>query len=312
MATYKKNEIDLVNIYIVEIDYYLDETVFNGEYLKNEDRQLVYFGLQNVDGDYLNKLSNEDLTNCITSDDDNYTIKLEKVDNTGAKIFINKPKKKLTLDKRYKVCSFYFIDILQKKHRFLQLTYKPKKICSYTNVFSIQPLIQISTPTFSFNQLYSVINYNGTGGVIDITELKKASSYDIKSQDLDNKILCAYGKDKDNNTCNVPPNINLLTYTYYSFYVLSDQSWFYNESGYTPIDFLSIGYDKIYNIKNMSIFDYSQNKISYKGFNGSNDNLLYFCAINESKVIPIFKIVTFYSDRSKMNQNETYTTYIIK
>lgn len=103
MATYKKNEVELVNRYTVEIDYYLDETVFNGEYLKNKDGQLVYFGLQNVDGDYLNKLSDADLTNCITSSDDNYTIKLEKVDNTAAKIFVNKHKKKLTLDKRYAV-----------------------------------------------------------------------------------------------------------------------------------------------------------------------------------------------------------------
>lgn len=43
MATYKKNEVELVDIYTVEIDYYLDETVFNGEYLKNKDGQLVYF-----------------------------------------------------------------------------------------------------------------------------------------------------------------------------------------------------------------------------------------------------------------------------
>ena len=80
MATYKKNEVKLVDIYRVEIDYYLDQTVFNGEYLKNKDGQLVYFGLQNVDGDYLNKLSDVDLTNCITSEDDNYTINLEKVE----------------------------------------------------------------------------------------------------------------------------------------------------------------------------------------------------------------------------------------
>ena len=115
MATYKKNEVRLADIYTVEIDYYLDETVFNGEYLKNEDGQLVYFGLQNVDGDYLNKLSDADLTNCITSDDDNYTIKLEKVDNTAAKIFVNKPKKKLTLDKRHAYILFYYIDSLNNK-----------------------------------------------------------------------------------------------------------------------------------------------------------------------------------------------------
>ena len=121
MATYKKNEVELANFYRVEIDYYLDETVFNSEYLKNKDGQLVYFGLQNVDGDYLNKLSDTDLTNCITSDDDNYTIKLEKVDNTAAKIFVNKPKKKLTLDKRQAYVDFYYIDSLNKKIIFLTL-----------------------------------------------------------------------------------------------------------------------------------------------------------------------------------------------
>ena len=83
MATYKKYEFKLLPVYNVEIDYYLDETVFNGEYLKNEDGQLVYFGLQNVDGDYLNKLSDADLTNCITSNDDNYTISVE---NSGVHI----------------------------------------------------------------------------------------------------------------------------------------------------------------------------------------------------------------------------------
>lgn len=120
MATYKKNEGRLIT-YRVEIDYYLDETVFNGQYLKNEDGQLVYFGLQNVDGDYLNKLSDVDLTNCITSEDDNYTIKLEKVDNTAAKIFVNKPTSKLTLDKRIQIITYKFKDIQTIYMNFLKL-----------------------------------------------------------------------------------------------------------------------------------------------------------------------------------------------
>ena len=135
MATYKKNEGRLIT-YRVEIDYYLDETVFNGEYLKNEDGQLVYFGLQNVDGDYLNKLSDADLTNCITSNDDNYTIKLEKVDNTAAKIFVNKPKKKLTLDKRRAYIDFYYIDSLNNKNKIFRFIYAPKE-CSYSKAYYI-------------------------------------------------------------------------------------------------------------------------------------------------------------------------------
>ena len=125
MATYKKNEGELITTYTVEIDYYLDETVFNGEYLKNEDGQLVYFGLQNVDGEYLNKLSDVDLTNCITSSDDNYTIKLEKVDNTAAKIIVNKPKKKLTLDKRFAYSYFYYTTILGENISLFSIFYYP-------------------------------------------------------------------------------------------------------------------------------------------------------------------------------------------
>lgn len=118
MATYKKNEYKIVSEYRVEIDYYLDETVFNGEYLKNEKGQLVYFGLQNVDGDYINKLSDTDLTNCITSNNGNYTIKLEKVDNTAAKIFINKPNQKLSLKSiRWDSVMFYYINTLGEKKR---------------------------------------------------------------------------------------------------------------------------------------------------------------------------------------------------
>ena len=127
MATYKKYEGRLITNYRVEIDYYLDDTPsFNGTYLKNEDCQFVYFGLQNVDGDYLNKLSNEDLTNCIATSDEDYTIKLEKVDNTAAKIFINKPKSKLTLDKRKAHVHFSYIDILNNQISLFYIDFFPK------------------------------------------------------------------------------------------------------------------------------------------------------------------------------------------
>ena len=215
MATFKKNEVRLITTYRVKIDYYLDETVFNGEYLKNEDGQLVYFGLQNVDGDYLNKLSDTDLTNCITSEDDNYTIKLEKVDNTAAKIFVNKPKKKLTLDKRRAYIDFYYIDSLNNKHSIFTLSYYPQEICSFTECFSVQKLQKIGNPSFSFSQLYFVINYNDTGGIIDLDTLKSASTVDISSNELNTKllyVLFATG-DKENNIYN---NLDNLIYTYYS------------------------------------------------------------------------------------------------
>ena len=315
MATYKKNEVKLVDIYRVEIDYYLDETVFNGQYLKNEDGQLVYFGLQNVDGDYLNKLSDVDLTNCITSEDDNYTIKLEKVDNTAAKIFVNKPKKKLTLDKRKAYIGFYYIDSLNNEHRIFTLSYYPQEICSHTECFSVQKLLKIGNPSFSFSQLYFVINYNDTGGVIDITELKKAGSFDITSKDLNKNILFAYnskGIDKS-----IRPFINQSIYTYYSAHVIITQNWYLYENGFTPINFLSNGYDKLYESCDMStrgMFDYSKNRLTYKTFNSGEDGILYFCAINEStnNVIPVFKIYTYYYNRTEMKSDETYTTYIVK
>lgn len=314
MATYKKNEVKLVNTYTVEIDYYLDETVFNGEYLKNKDGQLVYFGLQNVDGDYLNKLSDADLTNCITSSDDNYTIKLEKVDNTAAKIFVNKPKKKLTLDKRCAYIGFYYIDSLNNKHYIFRLAYYPQDICSFTECFSVQKLQQIGNPSFSFSQLYFIINYNGTGGVIDITELKKAGSFDITSKDLNKNILFAYNNKITNES--IRPFINQSIYTYYSGYILIDSDWYLYESGFTPIDFLSNGYDKLYDSYDMfpdKIYDYSNNRIAYS-INGGKDGILYFCAINEStnNVIPVFKMNTSLPDRSEMKSDETYTTYIVK
>lgn len=315
MATYKKNEGRLITIYRVEIDYYLDETVFNGQYLKNEDGQLVYFGLQNVDGDYLNKLSDTDLTNCITSSDDNYTIKLEKVDNTAAKIFVNKPKKKLTLDKRKAYIDFYYIDSLNNKRSIFTLSYYPQQICSLTECFSVQKLLKIGNPSFSFSQLYFVINYNDTGGVIDITELKKAGSFDITSKDLNKNILFAYSiKNADKS---ILPFINQSIYTYYSAYIIIAQNWYLYESGFTPIDFLSNGYDKLYEYSDMIhlyIFDYSKNRLTYTTINSGEDGILYFCAINEStnNVIPVFKMYTYYYDRTEMKSDETYTTYIVK
>ncbi len=310
MAIYKKNEVDLVTTYTVEIDYYLDDTVFNGEYLKNEDGQLVYFGLQNVDGDYLNKLSDVDLTNCITSDDNNYTIKLEKVDNTAAKIFVNKPKKKLTLDKRKKSVSFYYTNILGKNNVLFNIFYHPK-ICHYSRIYNIYQIYKISTPTFSFNNLYYVINYNGTSGVIDIDVLKTASTIDITSNDLDKTFL-----HDDNFTHALPSNINNLIYTYYS----TDHTyWYLYESGYTPIDLLSKHYDRIFSVNTdfsslRGIFDYKMNRINGT-FNSGDDGYVYFCAINHTNntVVPVFKMNgNTIIERNKNVPEDTYTTYIIK
>ena len=304
MATYKKNEVDLVSTYIVEIDYYLDETVFNGEYLKNEDGQLVYFGLQNVDGDYLNKLSDVDLTNCIISEDDNYTIKLEKVDNTAAKIFVNKPKKKLTLDKRYVNVHFFYIDV---SNYVFTIKYHPAE-CSYKQVYYIFQINKIANPTFSFNNLYYVINYNETGGVIDIDILKTASTIDITSNDLNKTFL------HDNDYYGtLQSNIDKVIFTYYSYF----NQWYLYESGYTPIDFLSKHYDKIYSAHDYrKIFDYKNNKlIDYSNLNAGDDKYVYFCAINPANntVVPVFKMYTIYAiNRIDIDQKYTYTKYIVK
>lgn len=308
MATYKKNEVELANFYRVEIDYYLDETVFNGEYLKNKDGQLVYFGLQNVDGDYLNKLSDADLTNCITSSDDNYTIKLEKVDNTAAKIFVNKPKKKLTLDKRHAYIDFYYIDSLNNKHYIFNISYFPKQ-CSYKESVYILQIQKIANSTFSFNNLYYVVNYNGTGGVINLDELKKASTIDITSNDLNKTLLYVY---YFNGVFQL--NINKLIYTYYSYF----NTWYINESGYTPINFLTSFYDKIYtdDIHVHQIYDYSQNKITVSGnINQGTNKYLYFCAINPTNntVVPVFKMYTYIGmNRKEADQKDVYTKYIVK
>lgn len=306
MATYKKNEVELVDIYTVEIDYYLDETVFNGEYLKNEDGQLVYFGLQNVDGDYLNKLSDADLTNCITSKDDNYTIKLEKVDNTAAKIFVNKPKKKLTLDKRNAYISFYYIDSLNNKNFIFRLVYVPKK-CSYSKAYYIYQIQKISNPIFSFNNLYYVINYNDTGSVIDIDILKTADTIDITSNDLNKTFL-----HDDDFQGTLQSDIDKVIFTYYSYF----QDWYLRESGYTPIDFLSKHYDKIYSCYNLKhIFDYSKNQLIDPILNKGTDKYVYFCAINPTNntVIPVFKIyASVVINRKEADQKDVYTTYIVK
>lgn len=306
MATYKKNEIDLVNTYTVEIDYYLDETVFNGEYLKNKDGQLVYFGLQNVDGDYLNKLSDADLTNCITSSNDNYTIKLEKVDNTAAKIFVNKPKKKLTLDKRSAYSYFYYIDNLNNKQTIFTISYFPTE-CSYKQDYYIFQMNKIANPTFSFNNLYYVINYNGTGGVIDIDILKTASTIDITSNDLNKTFL-----HDDDYYGTLQSNIDKVIFTYYTFF----NDWCIYESGYTPIDFLSKHYDKIYSTHNIKLFDYKNNKTTIiSTLNAGDDNYVYFCAINPTNntVIPVFKMyVNLAMNRKEADQKDVYTKYIVK
>lgn len=305
MATYKKNEVALVTTYIVEIDYYLDETVFNGEYLKNKDGQLVYFGLQNANGDYINNLNDIDLTNCITSDDDNYTIKLEKVDNTAAKIFVNKPKKKLTLDKRYVNVHFFYIDV---SNCVFTIEYHPTE-CSYKQEYYIFQINKITNPTFSFNNLYYVINYNETGGVIDIDILKTASTIDITSNDLNKTFL------HDNDYQRIlQTNIDKVIFTYYSYF---NQWWYAYESGYTPIDFLSKHYDKIYSAyEHRKLFDYKNNKLSDKyNLNAGDDNYVYFCAINPANntVVPVFKMnASLAINRTYIDQKYTYTKYIIK
>lgn len=306
MATYKKYEFKLLPVYNVEIDYYLDETVFNGEYLKNEDGQLVYFGLQNVDGDYLNKLSDADLTNCITSNDDNYTIKLEKVDNTAAKIFVNKPKKKLTLDKRHAYIDFYYIDSLNNKNKIFRFIYAPKE-CSYSKAYYIYQIQKIVNPIFSFNNLYYVINYNGTGSVIDIDILKTADTIDIISNDLNKTFL-----HDDDFFGTLQSNIDKVIFTYYSNF----GDWYLDESGYTPIDFLSKHYDKIYSCSNLKyIFDYSKNQLVNPTLNGGTDRYVYFCAINPTNntVVPVFKMYASVNmNRKEADQKYVYTKYIVK
>lgn len=321
MATYKKNESWLIDNYRVEIDYYLDDTpVFNGTYLKNEEGQLVYFGLQNVEGDYLNKLIDEDLTNCITTSDEDYTIKLEKVDNTAAKIFINKPKKKLTLNKRKVTVNFSYINILNERKSLFDITFFPR-IRHATKAYDIYLLHQISNPYFSFNNLYYVINYNGTGGSIDLDMLKRAATVDISSNELNTKllyILFATG-DKENNIYN---NLDNLIYTYYSnYHWKNDDNMVYpdqwcNESGYEPKDLLADNYNKIYYRTSPNYtyyFNYEDNKLYTGTPNLGKDSYIYFCAISpENNVVPVFKLYTNHRNRSNEDPLETYTTYIVK
>lgn len=129
MATYIKYEETVQIQYInVDIDYSLslnDPSTFkfNGDYIKNNNNY-IYFWLQDENSNflnYLNNLSNDDLTNCIITSDNNYTIKLEKVDNTAAKIFVNKPTSKLTLDKRIQIITYKFKDIQTIYMNFLKL-----------------------------------------------------------------------------------------------------------------------------------------------------------------------------------------------
>lgn len=322
MATYKKNEVTLVTNYRVEIDYYLDDTPsFNGTYLKNKDGQFVYFGLQNIDGDYLNKLRNEDLTNCIATNDEDYTIKLEKVDNTAAKIFINKPKQKLTLDKRQAHVCFSYIDILNNQIPLFYITFFPR-IRQAIKAYDIYQLHQISNPTFSFNNLYYVINYNGTGGVIDLDTLKKASTVDISFNELNTKllyVLFAEG-DKENNIYN---NLDNLIYTYYSnYHWKNNDKYVYpddwcNESGYVPKDLLSDNYNRIHYRTSPNYtwyFNYKDNKLYTGTPNIGNDSYIYFCAINPTNntVVPVLKLLTEQRNRINVDPLETYTTYIVK
>lgn len=322
MATYKKNEVTLVTNYRVEIDYYLDDTPsFNGTYLKNKDGQFVYFGLQNVDGDYLNKLRNEDLTNCIATSDEDYTIKLEKVDNTAAKIFINKPKQKLTLDKRQAYVCFSYIDILNNQIPLFYITFFPR-IRQAIKAYDIYQLHQISNPTFSFNNLYYVINYNGTGGVIDLDTLKKASTVDISFNELNTKllyVLFAEG-DKENNIYN---NLDNLIYTYYSNYHWKNNDkyvypdYWCDESGYVPKDLLSDNYNRIHYRTSPNYtwyFNYKDNKLYTGTPNLGNDSYIYFCAINPTNntVVPVLKLLTEQRNRINVDPLETYTTYIVK
>ena len=181
---------------------------------------------------------------------------------------------------------------------------------------------QISNPTFSFNNLYYVINYNDTGGIIDLDTLKRASTVDISSNELNTKllyVLFATG-DKENNIYN---NLDNLIYTYYSVYhYKSDDEFIYmdywcNESGYLPKDLLSDNYNKIYyrtSLNQTWYFNYKDNKLYTGTPNLGDDGYIYFCVINPTNntVVPVLKLLTKQYNRINVDPLETYTTYIVK
>ena len=103
-----------------------------------------------------------------------------------------------------------------------------------------------------------------------------------------------------------------LIFTYYSYF----SDWYLYESGYTPIDFLSKHYDKIYSCSNLKyIFDYSKNQLVNPTLNGGTDRYVYFCAINPTNntVVPVFKMYASVNmNRKEVDQKYVYTKYIVK
>lgn len=325
MSTYKQEDTNnCIHTYYVPIELDTDETIFNGEYLKNNDGDLVYFGLQDIDGNYDNKLKNKNLSNCIKLKyfkdlkyitDNNFSITLEYVNDTIAKIFINKPLSPLTLNERYKFLYMFFVDEYNNEYNILYLVFYPK-ICSYKYIFNVYNFNCVATNvSFQFNKLYFVCNYNGTGGQIDIDLLKQVHYLDIDNTYLNKVILMVdtYNEDRFNIFKN---NINSLIYTYYSDIY---SNWYLYESGYTPKKLLETNYENIYSLcygnKNTyGLFDYGNNiAYEHKDSNWNKNGLFYLCAIDEEKqqVIPIFRTLPNNINRSTYNEY-TYTTYILK
>lgn len=318
MATYIKYEETVQIQYInVDIDYSLslnDPSTFkfNGDYIKNNNNY-IYFGLQDENSNflnYLNNLSNDDLTNCIITSDNNYTIKLEKVDNTAAKIFVNKPTSKLTLDKRTQIITYKFKDNTNNIHELFKIVYKPY-ICKYSNsyrIYKLQAALKSNSNQYLFDKVYAVINFNGTVGSINIDTLKKAMYWNIDNTYINKTILFT--------DCYTPSivdtfnsQLDKLIYTYYGKY-------FADEDSYKPTDLLHTQYDKIihyapdgFSGTEYKVFDYSNNKlVHYVQF---VDKMIYLIAYDEyqDKVLPIY-MLNFTEFNRKLYNDYTYTTYI--
>ena len=106
-----------------------------------------------------------------------------------------------------------------------------------------------------------------------------------------------------------------LIFTYYSYF----SDWYLYESGYTPIDFLSKHFDRIYSASaytSKKIFDYKNNKLSDENnLSHGDDCYVYFCVINptDNTVIPVFKMcVDLNINRKIACQKDVYTKYIVK
>lgn len=322
MPTYQQEfASNCVITYYVPIELDTDETVFNGEYLKNKDGELVYFGLQDTDGNYDNNLKNiKNLSTCIKlmyykdkvlTEDDNFSITLEYVNDTVAKIFINKQKYPLTLDNRKAQLMAYF----NGKIYMFSIHFYPK-ICSYKYIFNVYSFQTLATNVnFSFDKLYYVCNYNGTGGTIDMDLLRKTNYINMDNNTYLNKTILMVAEYSSDNINMFKNNINSLIYTYYSS---SYTDWYLCESGYTPKKLLETGYDEIYYLgianNTYTIFDYGENKAYTHPEPWNRNGLFYLCAIDEDNqlVIPIFRTLPNNFNRPGNDSSYTYTTYILK